>query len=327
MKKIFLVLGLILVLVGCGKINSEDVPADFAKTLADIDSYSVTATMSVKKSDEDVKYYDLEISYLEPDYFKVKMVNKENNGTQVILKNNEGVFVITPELSKSFKFNSQWPLNASHSYLLQSLVKDTLNDENAQIVVDEDTIIISSSVAYKANDNLKTQKIILDKKTFLPKKVTVFDKQNEPVITVTFNEFEINKSIDESFFDKESNLEKETLAMGEGGSLEKYSAYPTYYDVGVEILNEFVSEEYVITTFGGTKEFTVYQKFVDALETSTLPSVIDGDPILVSGVIGSIDDKTVSWYRDGIEFMVVSNELSQQQLLEIANSFHLATDK
>jgi len=40
------------------------------------------------------------------DMYKVSLTNKANNHEQIILKNNDGVYVLTPSLNKSFKF--QW---------------------------------------------------------------------------------------------------------------------------------------------------------------------------------------------------------------------------
>lgn len=52
------------------------------------------------------------------------MVNKANEHKQIILRNNDGLYVITPSLNKSFKFESTWPDNSSQSYILSSLIKD-----------------------------------------------------------------------------------------------------------------------------------------------------------------------------------------------------------
>ena len=41
---------------------------------------------------------------------------------QIILKNPEGVFVVTPALNKSFKFQSDWPNNTSQIYLLKAVL-------------------------------------------------------------------------------------------------------------------------------------------------------------------------------------------------------------
>ena len=56
-------------------------------------------------------------AYLKKDKFRVGLTNKTNNHEQIILKNDDGVYVITPSLNKSFKFQSDWPYNNSQIYL------------------------------------------------------------------------------------------------------------------------------------------------------------------------------------------------------------------
>ena len=45
------------------------------------------------------------------------------------MRNEEGVFVLTPALNKSFRFQSDWPQNSSQAYLYESLVRDILQDK------------------------------------------------------------------------------------------------------------------------------------------------------------------------------------------------------
>ena len=37
--------------------------------------------------------------------------------SQIILRNEEGVFVLTPALNKSFRFQSDWPQNSSRLFI------------------------------------------------------------------------------------------------------------------------------------------------------------------------------------------------------------------
>ena len=38
---------------------------------------------------------------------------------QIVVKNTSGVYVLTPSLNKEFRFDSDWPLNSSHAYILE----------------------------------------------------------------------------------------------------------------------------------------------------------------------------------------------------------------
>ena len=74
--------------------------------------------------------YDVKSIYKESNHFKVELTNKTNDNKQIILRNKDGVYVVTPSLKKSFKFQSDWPYNNSQIYLLQSIVQDIKNDKN-----------------------------------------------------------------------------------------------------------------------------------------------------------------------------------------------------
>ncbi len=326
MKKILSFIFILTLIVGCGKITEDEVPVELGKKVSDIDGYFARALMEVERGN-DVKKYDLEISYSAPEYFKVKMVNQDSNSTQMILKNDDGVFVITPELNKSFQFQSEWPLNTSHAYLYQSIVSDIMNDENTTVVIEDDEIIVRSEVDYKTNSDLKTQKIVLDIKTLLPKEVVVYDSTMEPVITVMFLEFDLSKKFDDNYFDKDLNLDAETMALGEGADYLHEVNYPNYYPEGVRIVSEQVTDEYAITCFGGETDFTIYQQFVGELNETILPQFIYGEPIMVNGTIGSLGPTSITWYSAGSEYMIVSNSLSQDELIDVATSFTFEYNK
>ena len=95
--------------------------------VASVKNYQITATLEITRNEE-IFSYDVVSTYQKNDYFKVQLTNKQNNHEQIILKNDEGVYVVTPSLNKSFKFQSDWPYNNSQVYLLDSILNDINND-------------------------------------------------------------------------------------------------------------------------------------------------------------------------------------------------------
>ena len=94
MKKIFIILGIVLLLAGCTKSSDKNILKDLSKKISDSKAYNMTGTLEIYRNEE--KYtYDVESSYKEGDLFKVSLTNKANNHEQIILKNKEGVYVIT----------------------------------------------------------------------------------------------------------------------------------------------------------------------------------------------------------------------------------------
>ena len=103
MKKIFLGIFLCLIfLTGCGKKSDGDVLKSYTSAVEKAKSYYLNGKMELVNN-EDVYTYDISVSYEADDNYKIELVNTVNNHEQVILRNSEGVYVVTPSLNKSFK--------------------------------------------------------------------------------------------------------------------------------------------------------------------------------------------------------------------------------
>ena len=97
MKKICLILFVCILMVGCGKYTVKDAQSDLEKKINKADSYNLTGEMEIINND-DVYKYDVDVSYSKNDKFRVSLKNKTNNHEQIILKNSDGVYVLTPTL-------------------------------------------------------------------------------------------------------------------------------------------------------------------------------------------------------------------------------------
>ena len=121
MRRFLLLMGICLILCGCGQKSKEDVVNNFKNNIIKSNSYKTAGVMEIS-NDEEKFVYSIDSYYLKGDYYKVVLVNQTNNHEQILLKNKEDVYVITPSLNKSFKFQSEWPNNSSKAYLLESLI-------------------------------------------------------------------------------------------------------------------------------------------------------------------------------------------------------------
>ena len=131
-------------------MDSKKAINEYKKLLEDNTKYSLIGQMDIV-SNEELYHYDVKVDYMEGDYYKASLVNKENDHEQIILKNKSGVYVVTPSLNKSFKFQSEWPYNSSQAYILSSLLKDLENDSNVILEEKEEYVALLNSVA-EAND-------------------------------------------------------------------------------------------------------------------------------------------------------------------------------
>lgn len=206
MKKIFLCLSLFcLFLTGCGKQNEKEVLKEFQSKVTSADSYFLTGKMELINN-EDVFNYNISVSYKKEDYYKIELVNAVNDHKQIILRNDEGVYIVTPSLNKSFKFQSDWPYNNSQVYLLSSLLDDVNNDENRTFSKEGDNYVFTSSVNYPNNEKLVNQKIYFGK-DYLPVKVEVMDADGNKQISMVFDKIDLKTEFNDTYFDLNSILD------------------------------------------------------------------------------------------------------------------------
>ena len=81
-------------LSSCGKqTKTEDAYSSFINSITEAKSYVLKAQMEVQR-DEGSNIFDVEVSYKSPNYYRVNYQNQSSNSRQILLKNNEGVYVL-----------------------------------------------------------------------------------------------------------------------------------------------------------------------------------------------------------------------------------------
>lgn len=200
MKKIFLLVAIVatLCLTGCGSLGDKEIRDNFIKDIEGLKSYHMEGTLKLTNNDDNYEY-DVEVSYQKDNNYKVSLINKASDYEQIILKNKEGVYVITPSLNKSFKFQSDWPENNSQSYLLHSVATDLKNDNNYNFTQKDNDYIFQTKTNYPNNPKYTKQNIILDKNYNL-KKIEVQDDQNISYIEFKVENIDKKAKFNESEF-------------------------------------------------------------------------------------------------------------------------------
>ena len=97
MKKILLSLLALLCAIclsGCGKETEKTVLDKLSKKIDKTSGYKMEAEMELINNEDSYKY-DVTISYKEKDNYRVSLRNKTSNHEQIILKNEDGVYVMT----------------------------------------------------------------------------------------------------------------------------------------------------------------------------------------------------------------------------------------
>jgi outer membrane lipoprotein-sorting protein len=321
-------------LSGCREMSEADVVGRLSSNLEESTSYLASGIMEVE-SEGQIHTYFVEVGFAKPELYRVTMRNEATGNEQVILKNDEGVFVLTPALNKQFKFQSEWPLTSSQVYLYQSLLMDILNAETTVFEVLDEAYVFTIGADYHANSELVEQVMQFERKNLTPTLIEVRDAEGIARLKMQFNSFEWNNEMDDNFFVAESIMELAQDVMGEGAvvsvaNVEEALLYPTYVPEGASYVDKTTIAtnhgERVIMTFAGDHEFTIIQESARVREVFA-PEIITGEPVMVNGTVAAITDNSLAWQRNGVEFFLVSNTLDREQILAVAASITEAYEK
>ncbi|CAM4337647.1 outer membrane lipoprotein-sorting protein [Paenibacillus endophyticus] len=199
-----IILCLSLVLAACGTKDAESVVKELDKVVNSMESYQGSGTMTLRTGQQPLEY-KVEVSYQKPQYYRIKLTNEEKDITQIVLRNDDGVFVLTPKLNKVFRFQSDWPQNQGQVYLYQTLVQSILVDNSRQFVIDEDNYVFDVMANYN-NGSLARQKIWLNKADYKPVQVEVSDTNAAVMVEVKFDNFDFGPKFDKAVFETEANM-------------------------------------------------------------------------------------------------------------------------
>lgn len=320
---------LLLLLAACGEKSKEDVVKNLEKKLEDMSSYKTEASMTLNTGQE-AQTYDIEIWHKKKDYYRVALKNEsDEKGSQIILKNEEGVFVLTPALNKSYKFQSDWPKNSSQPYLYESLVNDILADSEAKFKSDEEYYVFQTKTNYQNSKNLPYQEIYFDKKSLTPLMVKVLDKDMNPLVEVKFDSFELDAQFSDDAFTTEKNMTSGALGIPVMAGEEQTNSFSILYPVqnvgDAQLVDETQVEmengQRVILSFEGEKSYTLIEESVGAYPASaTVPVQVNGDPVDLGFTVGAWTETSLEWNYNGMNFYLASEDLTKEEMIEVAQS-------
>lgn len=329
-KYLFLVLMVFcLFLIGCGKNNTMNVIDDLTKIINGLKSYELTGKLEVVNND-DVFSYNVGVNYKDKDYYRVSLKNISNNHEQIILRNDDGVYVVTPSLNKSFKFQSDWPYNNSQVYLLGNIISDINSDPESNVILDNDKYIITSKVNFPNNPSLVKQRITLNKDLVI-EKVEVLNKDDISLMTFVVDKTNYKPNFDENFFEINSIINNsETNETKEDNKVSTIDdiIYPLYIPTGTVLQDEEkVSKtdgERVILTFSGEKPFTLVEETTMKEDEFTVVPTY-GEPYLLIDTVAALSNNSINWVSNGIEYYIVSDVMNQNELIEVAKSVNVVS--
>ncbi|WP_379135770.1 outer membrane lipoprotein carrier protein LolA [Paenibacillus sp. sgz500958] len=361
MRRITWVLAIImsvaLVLTGCGKKDSASVVKDLNNVADKLESkqgaYQGAGTMTLYTG-EQPQEYKVEVWYKSPSYYRISLSNVQKDITQIVLRNDDGVFVLTPALNKSFRFQSDWPDNQGQVYLYQTLVRGIVSDNNRQFVADKDSYIFEVAANYQSS-SLVRQKIWLDKKSYAPKQVQVSDSEAKVIVDVKFESFKFDAEFAEGSFDMQKNMttqspSESTVAevdengnpvvssgdeegagvpvaaeLGDFGIIE-----PLYVPEGVQLKDshkmENSQDHAALIRYDGIYQYTIMESRPLDRAVSLAPGTLV-DLGFTAGLLSGDEQLTLTWMTEGMEYRITSSNLPVAEMMQIAASMEGQTGK
>ncbi|MDW0118061.1 outer membrane lipoprotein carrier protein LolA [Sporosarcina thermotolerans] len=327
---VLMLVAVMVLLAACGSPSKEDVMKKLGSKWNEAKGYELEATMEIKTGSEP-RVYDVVVWHSKPDFYKVNVTQAGSTESQMIVRNEEGVFVITPSLGKTYKFQSDWPTQNSMPYLIGTLSDDINADKNATMEEKDKTYIFETASRNNHKKVLPVQQIHIDKKTLLPKFVSVMDENKDEKIRVTFKKITLgveHKASDYHVDMEEIKSDKKPQSTENGQTGMKY--YPNLDWNGTVLEEESVEVENGTRTFmtygGGDKEFVVVQE--PASPPNDLVAVsVEGDPVDLGFAIAALTENSIRWEQDGVAFFVASSTLTPDELITVASSMHPENSK
>ena len=328
MKKI-IILGFItlFLLTGCGKVTGEKLIKEFTNKVTSSKAYEINGTMEII-GDEDIFSYKVNVAYKDDNY-RVSLINQTNNHEQLILKNSTGVYVVTPSLNKSFKFQSDWPKNSSQAYLLMSLVTDLEREGSGALTKTDNGYILEAKVSYPNNPDLVSEKLYFDDGMNL-KRVEVFNADGKVRIRVNFTSINYKAKFDDNHFDLSTLVNEDCCEPEENEPREVEETnrlldviYPLYIPANTFLTSKDVIDidrgQRAIMTFRGENNFILVQ------ETARIPHEFEvipvyGEPLMLNDTIAALSGNSLHWSVNNRDYYLTSDSLSSSQLATIAHS-------
>ncbi|MGL4820486.1 MAG: LolA family protein [Bacilli bacterium] len=321
---------LVVGLTGCGMRTKDDVLGALNKKVEGMKGYKVEATLEVANK-QDPQTYNIEIWHNKPNFYRVSLKNATRNQHQMIIRNESGVYVLTPALNKSFKFQSEWPLNTSQAYLFESLIRDIVKDPEATFEQVEENFVFTTKTNYPNAAQMPKQRITFSK-TLVPLGVDIYNANDEVVVKVAFTNMRFDPSFESDDFDPDKNMrvsltEMPAMAPIAGPLTVVYPAFIPANTVK-ESEQTLASElgDRTIIVYGGEKPFTLIQEKSAVLAT-TASIYTNGEPVDLGVAFGSVTDQSVSWSYNGVDYFVSSDTLSKDELIQVASSMEYVSEK
>lgn len=298
------------------------------KTIAEVEDYKeyeMIANMEILENDE-LKSYQVTSTYAsinDFEYFKIELYDKALNQSQIIVRNNEGVFVLTPTLNQAFTFQSDWPNNSFKPYFYHSLVSFLKDNKKEKV---KDGYIVSGEMSYENDPRVKRQELKFDK-SLNPVYVSVFDENDTEIVKLTISSFKSDLGLKEDAFQQDILMKNAKSQYSSVSS--SLPLYPvalmgsTLQNEKTSVINDVTNH---ILKFTGDKSFTIVESAISKNDDFEVVSVSEDMIEMIDGVAYASQNQ-MTYVSSGIVSSIYSHDLTDSEMLAVLASMRSPTVK
>lgn len=314
----------IALLSGCGSPSQGAMVSKLKSQTQTLEqqNYTSTAMMTVQ-SDNSSQTYFVRTNYEGPNEYRIELGDSNKSINQIIVRNQSGMYIVSPSLQKVFRFNGNWAQNQGHIYLYDQILQQVIQSAGSKAVKmtrGNGTYTFEMPVT-PASDVVAKEKVEVDQKTLKPEQVILYDKQNTAVVLIKFTSFQTGVKFDKADFDPyqlASSGTAKTTAAAEQSQF-GYILPSVLFNDKLAVAEPEAQDDYVLR-YTGPYAFTL-SEFRPSPGPDGLPSaqLVDlyGVPALETTAGNA---KQLLWIANGVEFSLVSSHLTDAQLTAIAMS-------
>lgn len=296
-------------------LHHKDSPINNIKKISeDLTSYEIEGTLSFV-DEESLKKINVTSIYKKidtQDFFYVRLEDSSTKQVQTIIRNQEGVFVISHGFNRAFKFNTDWPFNGFKPYILQNIFEALLEHQITENI--RDGYILVSPIRDDIYKEYHEIQVMFNQNNAL-QQVNILDQNKTEKMAFTLCTYILNSDIDESIF-VVKNDDSSQVSLNEQIPIFPLESYNS------ELVDHLKTNNGHILRYKGDKYFTLVEKIVSKNTTFSIEEA-DGDFYLGEEGFLIIGENIISLFKDGIETKIYSNDLTQEEkqnvLLSIEN--------
>jgi hypothetical protein len=237
----------------------------------------------------------------------------------VIVRNGNGMFVVSPSLQKVFRFNGNWAQNQGHIYLYDQLLQQLSTDKNVKLAKQGGDYRFTLP-ATQGGDIVSRQEVTINAQNYQPKKVVLFDKDDTAIVTLEFTSFKTGVKYSNTDFDPHKIATSSTKATMANVS-DNFAWVAPDETLGDSLdVERQDSATSALLRYTGDHTFTL----AESIPGPGVAGVPAGELVDLYGVpalyYGSNDSHQLTWLNNGYEFSLSSGKLSLEQMKAVAIS-------